>query len=733
MPCHTPALLPRRSLPHFQARLPRAIVLALVTLPLAAQAVEVPIQVPDGAGGFKRRSASQLDQVQVEAGTPRADFPVQDSASATRTDTALRDIPQAISVITQDLIRDQAIAGMADVVRYVPGMGMAQGEGNRDTPIFRGNGSTADLFIDGMRDDVQYFRDVYNIDRVEVLKGPNAMIFGRGGAGGVLNRVTKVADWSTVREATLQAGSHGRRRATFDLAGSHSDALALRLAGLYEDSDSYREGVGVERYGFNPTLSFDLGADTSATLGYEHFHDERVADRGVPSFQGRPLDVDPATFFGDPELSPVAATVDAFNALLEHEFSDTLALRNRTRWADYDKFYQNVFPGAVSADGSTVSISAYNNATQRENGFNQTDLIWTPASAGIGHTVLAGIEFGRQDTDNLRLTGYFPAASAGGAERTSVSVPVAAPRTNLPISFRPSASDADNHGVARISALYLQDQVAFSDHWQAILGLRYERLDLDFRNHRNGTRLESRDELLSPRAGLVFHPIEPLSLYASYSVAYLPRAGEQLASLTPSLAALDPEEFRNYEVGAKWNVAPSLGLNLAAYRLDRSNVLVPDPADPTRSILVDGQRTEGVEIELVGEISERWRVVGGYTFADGEITRTQSATVPAGNAVAQLPEHSFSLWNRVDLGPHWGMALGAIRNGASFASADNQVTLPGYTRIDGALYYTVNENLRLQLNAENLLDEEYFPNAHNNNNITPGSPRAAWISATLRY
>ncbi|MCI1711772.1 MAG: TonB-dependent siderophore receptor [Chiayiivirga sp.] len=719
--------------PLVRRHLALAVCAALLAAPLAASAADAVVETPDGAGNFKRRSASKLDKIQVEANAPRTDFPVQDSASATRTDTALRDIPQAISVVTQDLIRDQAIAGMADVVRYVPGMGMAQGEGNRDTPIFRGNGSTADMFVDGMRDDVQYFRDVYNIDKVEVLKGPNAMIFGRGGAGGVLNRVTKVADWSSVHEANVQLGSHARRRATFDLAGAANDAAALRLTGMYEDSDSYRDEVGVERYGFNPSVSFDLGVDTSATVSYERFHDERVADRGVPSFQGRPLDVDPSTYFGDPDLSPVEATVDAFNALLEHEFSESFALRNRLRWADYDKFYQNVFPGAVSADGASVSISAYNNATQRENWFNQTDLIWSLRGGSIEHTVLAGVEFGSQDTDNLRLTGYFPPAAAGGADRTSISVPIANPRNPLPITFRPSATDANNHSVADIAALYVQDQIAFSDQWQAILGLRYDRFDIDFRNNRTGAQLDNRDNLVSPRAGLIFRPVDPVSLYASYSVAYQPRAGEQLSSLSPTNASLDPEEFRNYEIGAKWDAAPNLSFNAAVFRLDRSNVLVPDPADATRSILVDGQRTRGVELELVGEINDYWRVSGGYAWADGEITRTQSATVPAGNSVAQLPEHSFTLWNRFELNAKWGLAVGAIRRGDSFTNTDNRVTLPGYTRVDGAVYYTVNDRLRLQLNAENLLDKEYFPNAHTTNNITPGSPRSAWISATLRF
>jgi catecholate siderophore receptor len=728
--------LPRPSSPSTHIhRLAGAICLALFSpLLLAADAAPESVEAPDGAAKFKRRSASQLDQIQVEAEATRADFPALDTSSATRTDTTLRDIPQAISVVTQDLIREQAIGGMNDVVRYVPGMGMAQGEGNRDTPIFRGNASTADLFVDGVRDDVQYYRDVYNIERVEVLKGPNAMIFGYGGAGGVLNRVTKQADWRRVREANLQFGAHSRWRGSFDLGDEVSETMALRLTGLFEDSDSYRDDVGVQRYGVNPTVSVLLGEHTSATLGVEHFSDRRTADRGVPSFQGRPLATDPSTFFGDPEASYSDATVDAFTALIEHEFSDSIALRNRSRWADYDKFYQNVFPGAVSADGRSVSLSAYNNATQRSNVFNQTDLIFNLSSGAWEHTLLVGAEIGRQETDNLRLTGFFPAAAAGGAERTSINVPVSDPNVRLPLSFYRNRTEQENRGDIDIAALYVQDQIVFNPRWQAVLGLRYDRFDADFLNVRaNNTRVETSDDLISPRAGLIFRPIEPLSIYASYGIAYLPRAGEQLASLTPANAAFDPEEFENLELGAKWDLDAALTLSAALYRLERSNVAVPDPDDAARTILVDGQRSEGFELELAGEITERWRVVGGYTWADSEITRTQSSTIVAGNAVAQLPEHSFALWNRIDLNPSWGVALGATRRSDSFATADNRVVLPGYTRLDAAAYYRASEQLQVQLNVENLLNREYHASAHNNNNLLPGSPVAAYLSMNLRF
>jgi catecholate siderophore receptor len=679
----------------------------------------------------RERRATELDKVEVVGSRDR--YQEKTSRSATRTDTPLIDTPQSITVIPQAVIRDQAMQGVGDSLRYVPGVGLAQGEGNRDTPIFRGNSSTADMFVDGLRDDVQYFRDLYNIDRVEVLKGPNAMAFGRGGTGGLLNRVTKLADWQDHRDVSLQVGSWSRYRATADLGGAINDNAAWRLNALAEESDSFRDGVEASRRGINPVFAFHLGDDTHLDLGVEHFEDERTADRGVSSFANRPLEVDPSTFFGDPDRSTSDATVDAFTAVLEHDFGDSLSLRNSTRVARYDKFYQNVFPGAVAGGGATVSIQAYNNTTGRDNAFNQTDLVWNATTGGISHTVLAGVEFGRQVTDNFRETGYFQDTTGCPVSAlTSAVVPVANPRYTGPLCFAQSATDADNHSVARTAAVYLQDQIELSPHWQLVLGLRQDRFEVDYRNNRNGQELESRDDLLSPRAGVVYKPRANVSLYANYSIAFLPRSGEQLASLSATTQSLEPERFRNVEVGFKWDIRPDLSFTAAAYRLSRSNVAVVDQANPTELVLLpgDSQRVDGIELGLSGHITEHWSVIGGAAWQDAQITQdiqtssASSSLIPEGTLLPQVPRRSFSLWNRYDFNPRWGVGLGVVARDDVYASTSNTVRLPGYARVDAAVFWKPLDDLRVQLNVENLLDREYFPTAHSNTNISPGSPRA---------
>lgn len=677
--------------------------------------------------------ATDLDTVRVYG--QRENYKADATLTATRTATALRDVPQAITVVTQEAIQDQAMHSLTDALRLVPGVGVAQGEGHRDAPIFRGNTSTSDMFVDGIRDDVQYIRDLYNVERVEVLKGPNAMIFGRGGVGGIINRVSKVADGDVHRRIALQVGDWNRGRAVIDVGQPIGADASVRVTGLYEDSESYRDGFELERRGINPTLSLALGDATRATLGYEYFSDDRVADRGVPSLLGigigRPVDVAPGTFFGSPELSPVRASVSAFTALVEHQLGDGATLRNRTRYADYDRFYQNVYPNGVVAaptGGLNAVIAAYDSSMKRENLFNQTDLVFDFDRGGLRHTVLVGAEFGRQETYNLRQSGTFADSNV---------VPLEDPRYVGTVTFANRASDANNRSVADVAGLYVQDQIQFSPQWQVVLGLRYERFEVDLRDVRTGAVLSSTDGLWSPRAGVIWTPLAPLSLYASYSTAALPRAGEQLSSLSGQSASLDPEEFQNYEIGAKWDVSPGLALTAALYRLDRDNVFTVDPLDNTTAVLVKGQRSTGLELSLTGDITEAWKMIAAYAYQDGEILsdlRTSATSVtPAGTRLAQLPRHSASLWNRYDLNPQWGVGLGIVYRDEIFSSISNAVELDSFTRVDAAVYYDVSPTVQLQLNVENLFDTEYFASAHSDNNLMPGSPRGIYLGARLEF
>jgi len=645
------------------------------------------------------------------------------SSSATRTDTPLRDTPLSVSVVTSQLIRDQAMQGLADLVHYVPGVTMGQGEGHRDAPTIRGNSTTANFFVNGVRDDAQYYRDLYNAERVETLKGANALAFGRGGGGGVINRVTKVAQWIPVQRLTLEGGSFDHKRATFDVGRGFGARVAARLNGMYEESGGFRDAADLSRVGLNPTLALALGPRTTLHLGYEYLDDDRVVDRGIPSFEGRPARAPIERFFGNPELNRSTLELHAASASLEHTTAGGVTVRSRFHFADYDKFYQNTFPGAVNATATEVRLSAYNNATDRRNYFNQTDLVYELNAGGVRHTLLAGFELGRQETESFRQTGYYNDTDA------NIDVPFAQPTVSTPVVFRQSATDADNSTKVTVGSIYVQDQVELTRRWHAVVGVRLDRFEVDFHNNRNGEELSRRDDLLSPRAGLIYKPAEAVSLYGSYGVTYLPSSGDQFASLTASMKALEPEKFANKELGVKWEPRPDLVLTGAVYRLDRTNTAAPDPSDPSKVVQTGHQRTEGLELEGSGRVTSAWQVVGGVAYQRAEIVSATSAA-PEGAKVQLVPEWTVSLWNRYQLLRQVGVGVGLVHQTEMFAAIDNAVTLPGFTRIDAALYFRLGDVLSAQVNVENLFDEKYYPTSHGNNNIMPGAPRTLRISLT---
>lgn len=678
-------------------------------------------------------SAIQSEPIMLSVESATATVTVSDDAiyttgeirSATKTFTSLRDVPQSVSIVKKDQIADRLLSSVANVVQYIPGVSAHQGENNRDDVVIRGNRSSADFFRDGVRDDVQYYRDLYNLERFEALKGPNAMIFGRGGGGGVINRVTKEARFTPIREFTVTGGSFYDRRFTGDLGQAINDKAAFRLNGMYERSKSFRQYVGLERLGINPTVTISPDSKTSVNIGYEFLRDRRTADRGMTSFQGRPVDLAISTLYGDPRNSKVSSDVNILTGSVERLFGEVI-FRNRVQFGDYDRFYQNYVPGAANTAKTLVNLTAYNNATRRKNFFDQTDLTFSFRTGKIRHTLVAGTEFGRQLTDNFRNTGYFNNTA------TTIQVAFDNPLTSSPITFRQSSTDADNHLTLNLGAGFAQDQIEISRYVQAIVGVRYDHFGLKYHNNRTGEELTRVDRLVSPRVGLVIKPVTSVSLYGSYSVSYLPSSGDQFSSLTVITQQVKPEKFQNYEAGLKWDIRQGLFLTSAIYRLDRTNTRATDPSDPTRIIQTGKQRTDGFEAAISGSLLPKWAITGGYSYQNARITSATTAAV-AGKQVGQVPHNMFSLWNKYQITSKLGAGLGLVYRSDMFAAVDNTVVLPGYAKADAAVYYNFNEHWRLQANVENVTGKRYFLNADSNTNISPGSPRGLKVALTARF
>ncbi len=703
---------------------------ALAAAPLAAQQTTRPPLPQDSATAAAGRppqaatrdtTTQQLDAVTVrESLQRRAGYSVNRTRSATRTDTRLNDVPQSLTVVSKMLIADQSMQSMADVVRYLPGISMALGEGHRDAPTIRGNSTTADFFVDGVRDDAQYLRDLYNVERVEALMGANAMTFGRGGGGGVLNRVTKTAQWAPRRAITLEGGSFDHKRSTVDLGQGIGGSATARINAMYERSGGFRDASRLQREAVNPTLAVRVGRGTVLRFGYEYLHDDRNVDRGVPSYQGRIAQTPVTTFFGNPGINRSTMRVQSAHATIEHAASRGIVIRHRIALATYDKFYQNSFPGAVLSGGTQVGLAAYNHRIDRRNLFNQTDVTTTLQSGAVRHELSVGAELGAQTTEQFRTTGYFNGTTS------SLVVPIASPTVTTPVTFRQSPTDADNDAVADAAALYVQDQVALSSHWQAIIGVRAERFRMRYHDNRSQRDLSRVDRLVTPRVGVIYTPGEPLSLYASVSRSWLPSAGDQFTALTVTTQALRPERFTNREVGLKWEVRPALSLTVAAYQLDRTNTTSPDPQDATRVIQTGSQRTTGSEFGFSGDVTSRWQIAGGMAVQRALLTRTTTAA-KAGAQVPLVPRTTASLWNRLALRRGVGAGLGLVHQARMYAAIDNTVTLPAFTRVDAALFVALPQGLRAQFNLENAFDRRYVASSHGNNNLMPGATR------TLRF
>lgn len=647
------------------------------------------------------------------------------SVTATKTDTPLIDVPQSISVVTRERLDDQAQRSIADVLRYVPGTTVGQGEGNRDQITLRGQNTTADFFLDGVRDDVQYYRSLYNIERVEILKGPFALIFGRGGSGGIINRVQKTPSADALAiGGVASVNTFGAWDVSADINAPISGNAAFRLNANYESLDNHRDFFGGERYAINPYLAVDLG-QWKLGLSYEYVNDDRVTDRGVPSIAtaagqtNAPLTGYRDTFFGVPGVNRAGLEAHIVKARLDGELAENLNWSTTLLYGDYDKYYTNVFAnGAATGQTGTVALSSYTDPTKRQNFIAQSNLVWDIDFGSIGNKVLFGLEYGDQDSTNQRRNGTLSNSTLNLAN-------IVYPTVTFGALVRNTESNV------QFFSAYAQDQISFGEHVDVVVGLRYDRFEIKGTDLIGTPRAFGRtDDKVSPRIGLILKPQENISIYGSYSQSFLPRSGDQFLTLSTTQQNLAPEKFTNYEIGAKWDIRPDLNLTLALFQLDRTNATTPDPNNVTTTINVGETRTKGVELGLTGRITPQWQMSGGYTYQDAGLRGNSFVRL------AQVPKHQFALWNRYDFNQWVGVGLGVVHQSSQFAAIRTSATttrLPAFTRVDAALFFKANERLEFQVNVENLLDETYFSDAHNNNNITPGAPINARFTARVKF
>ena len=674
----------------------------------------------------------------LEEITVHGHYLYSDQVNALKTPTPILDVPQSLSIISADQITEQGFTSIGDIVNYTPGVSTSQGEGHRDSVVFRGVRSTADFFIDGMRDDVQYYRPLYNLEQVEIIRGPNALLFGRGGTGGILNRVTRKGmlneQFTNYKASVNSFGSHVAEIDVNLTTGSNS---AFRINAFYEGLDNHRDFFEGDNFGINPTFKVELSPATTLDLSYEYADHERFIDRGIPAGDNnRPVEALEDVVFGDPELNTTTLTAHLLRATLQHQFSDTMKANVSAFYGDYDKLYQNFYASGYDESTNIVTLDGYRDPTDRQNLILSGNLISEATTGDITHNLLVGLEYIDTSSDNLRFDTFFDTTAddnetffanrpLGLANGTGINAAGITTSNDFSTDLnRSTKSDIE------VLSFYLQDEIDLTDNFKAVVGARFDSFDIDVFNVVANERRSRTDEEISPRAGLIYKPRENVSIYAGYSESFLPRSGEQFQNINGDNDVLDPNTYENIEVGIKWDLASGLSLTAAIFEIEESSPQ-PNDSDPATLDVIDTV-TEGFEIQAVGHLTDQWTISAGYSYLDGNQINDDGSE---GNRKRELPENSFSLWNNYQVNEQLGFGVGVVYQDEFFAtnSGASSTTVPDYTRVDAGIYYDVSDTLRVQLNVENLTDELYFPHSHSTHQISVGAPVNARFTVSGRF
>ena len=648
-----------------------------------------------------------------------------DQVNALKTPTAIVDVPQAVSIVTDEDIRKQGIREIGDIVRYTPGVNTSQGEGHRDAVVFRGVRSTADFFQDGARDDVQYYRSLYNVEQVEVLRGPNALLFGRGGTGGIINRVTKKATiGETFGSFDLGADDFGSTDLAIDYNTSAGENSAFRLNAHVDALENHRDLYDGDRIGFNPTLRVEISENTTLDLSYEYADHERFIDRGIPTANGKPVEALKDVVFETSDINITTLEADIFRGSLTTDLSDTSKAVFSITSSEFEKLYQNLYASGYDLN-DVVTLDGYRDPTERENLIVSGNFINEIQIGASTHTLLIGAEKVDTDNSNERFDTYF---STTGKDKESfkitrpLNIATNSAGVATTVDFTTKLKSRTTSDI-EVTSIYIQDQIEVSDELQILIGGRFDTFDITVDDIKGGTSQSREDDEFSPRAGIIYKPADNMSWYLSYSESFLPRSGEQYKKLTASSAALDPDVYENMEIGINYDIRPNLSLR-ASYFDNEQTIATRDESGEGAEIV--GLQVDGFEIEVKGQVNDQLYMQFGYSNMDG--------LTSSGGEPREIPDHTLSLWTTYQVNDQFGYGIGFTRQGDSNISNNKPgLILPEYTRVDLAAYYDISEDLTVRLNIENLTDKVYFPHSHSTHQASVGEAVNARLSITSRF
>lgn len=664
---------------------------------------------------FASFSVTAKDFENIEEVVVKGNVLYTDQVNALKTPVPILDVPQTVSIVTDDDIRKQGFREIGDVIRYVPGVNTSQGEGHRDSIVFRGVRSTADFFQDGVRDDVQYYRSLYNVEQIEILRGPNALLFGRGGAGGVINRVTKKAVLNE-KFGVWNFGfdSFGAFDLYLDYNIKSGDVSALRFMAHSDVLENHRDHYDGQRTGINPTLKIKVTERTSLDVSYEYADHERFIDRGVPTENGEPVKRFKKITFGDKDLNQTTLEATIIKATLSTDFSDTSKGNLSIISSEFEKMYKNYYVADYNAGETVVTMDGYLDPVERENTIITGNLVNEIQIGTSIHTLLFGGEIINTSSNNHRYDTFW-STTRDDNEVFKITRPM-----NFSVNSAGIATSNDftaklkskTRSDIEVTSIYFQNQIDVSDTLKLMIGGRHDTFDITVADIKSETFQSREDKAFSPRAGVIFKPFENVSWYYSYSESFLPRSGEQYKELTASSASLDPDVYESSEFGVK--VAISESLSFAAAYFDSKQIIATRDEGGEGAEIV-GLRVDGLEFELKGKVNDRMSLAIGYSSMDGKTS--------LGGEPREIPEHMLSLYATYEVSEKFGWAFGMTRQGESNISNNKpELILPKYTRIDFGAYYKITDNLSIQMNIENLTDELYFPHSHSTHQASVGEP-----------
>jgi catecholate siderophore receptor len=691
--------------------------------------------------------AGQPEQVVITGA--KEDYKV-DEPSLPKLLVPLIDVPQTIDTISEQELKDRAITTFNDALRTVPGITLGAGEfrsmGN--TPSIRGFVARTDIFLDGLRDFGDYYRDPFDLQEIEVLKGPSSILFGRGSTGGVINQVTKHPGLDGFITGAATVGSDLTRRAVVDIDGPLPDLgnnAAFRINVMGDEARvTGRNAVQNSRYGFAPSLALGLGTPTRVTVDYFHLTTDDVPDYGLPYFGSKPAQVPHQNFYGF-KSDYMKMDTDVGTVTVEHDYGDGITVRNQLRYANYNRNFRFTEPLIAANVPLNTPLSAVNVTRNVNAGNSQDSMFWDQADATfrfdtgfLAHALVAGIEGGRE-----RATPEF-------INNTGVpTTPLLTPNPDMPFTATSTFPRFKTDTSADSFAVYALDTVKLGDQWELSGGFRWDYFGLIYNAWNYSTvtpglitrmdRIPRIDRMPSYRGSLVYKPETNGSVYFSYGTSFNP-SGEELSlvtssrSFTSSNAFLAPEKNHSIELGTKWDLlGNNLSLTGAVFRLVKENARVPDPTNAALNVLAGTQRVDGFEIAAVGRITENWQISGGYTYLDSQTTKTLPGGPPVGSPLMNTPRNNLTFWSTYALG-------GGFEVGAGGRYLSSQVTqnvpptksVPGFFVADVMGKYTISERLSLQLNVNNVFDKFYYDQLHFFH-VVPGEGRTALLTLNFSY